>query len=610
MSYPLKYSKLPLTRDNPMFRSKLFSILLGIGVSIGFAEEDQSVRLDAYSGVGSVLLHWTTAEINSAEAVHIFKSIDRQYSYELIAEVNPDLDRYLDTKLEDGQIAFYYVELVVDENQSIISDKTTPPFGQKLKNDNFEKFGIPFLSNMPSDFQTFRIANIILLEHFEDEFQQLDPIAISFPLANGDFVFQWAGLIPAEEMQTLFQYLSSYSNIKTLKSAWDSKWNSYEKDLRNNMLLTPDEYRRKGDSIITNIIENIIPKHINYLQRDLKFIESSPDIIVKNLIKNNNSIDVSFYALKQISTGTLTLECRLDIIAINLVDITPDSSFTVKMPEDWDFVTITNNGQRLGHFPLNFNSNVITRFLDGSISNYNTVLPFPLSALPTHDADYFWFNEIQYNSHDHSLHIEIAGRSDENLDYGLFFNDDLIRKINTGIQFEQTYFDYVFTLDMENEIGGWLDLKVKVDGEWSTMSETRPIITEESKIEARIPDGGQWQEVTFTTFGEANDFRKANTKSQMIPEVFAMFQNYPNPFNASTSVSIDLIEPAIIDLFITDAAGRKIKEFVQSEALNPGQYSFVWDAHDHSSGVYFLTIVAQMKDFLPVVQSRKMIYLK
>ena len=592
-----------------MFRSKLFSILLGIGVSIGFAEEDQFVQLDAYSGVGSVLLHWSTRDIISEKVINIYKSTDRQKSYELIAEVNPELDRYLDTELKNGQIAFYYVECVVNENQSIFSDRNTPPFGQSMKIANSNVLFSLIGSSLSKTDKLNIQGEIILSDYLEKEFPSIDPVSLAFPLMNPDFISQWIGIIPNSELQLFFELLSTPENNDILTKLWAEKWNELETSNRNALLLTPEEYSQIGKELIQNIIEVVIPLHIDYLQRDLDFIRLSPSIIVKDIVEENGYQKVNFYSLKSISSSEIIMESGLEKLTIELSDILSDSSFDVLLPKEWGVVSIAFNDQSLGTFPLNSGMGTKVKLLDGTIISFGDVLPFPISGF-LWDYDYFWFNEIEYNSHNHLLHVEIAGKSSEIMNYGLFFNDNLIWEINTGIQFEQTYFDSVFTLDMEDKIGDWLYLKVKVEGKWSTMSEARPIIFSNSKIEARIPDGGQWQEITFTTFGEANDFREANTDIQVIPEVFAMFQNYPNPFNASTSVSIDLIEPAVVDLFITDAGGRKIKEFVRSEALIPGQYSFVWDAHDHSSGVYFLTIVAQMKDFLPVVQSRKMIYLK
>jgi hypothetical protein len=96
----------------------------------------------------------------------------------------------------------------------------------------------------------------------------------------------------------------------------------------------------------------------------------------------------------------------------------------------------------------------------------------------------------------------------------------------------------------------------------------------------------------------------------MIPEIFALYQNYPNPFNAQTTISFDLLQPALVSLYINDAAGRIIHLFFEESQMGKGLYSYSWSGESYSSGVYFMTIQAQVDDYLPVVYSRKMIYLK
>jgi len=96
----------------------------------------------------------------------------------------------------------------------------------------------------------------------------------------------------------------------------------------------------------------------------------------------------------------------------------------------------------------------------------------------------------------------------------------------------------------------------------------------------------------------------------IIPEIFALYQNYPNPFNAQTTISFDLLQPALVSLYINDAAGRIIHLFFEESQMGKGMYSYSWSGESYSRGAYFMTIQAQIDEYLPVVYSRKMIYLK
>ena len=97
---------------------------------------------------------------------------------------------------------------------------------------------------------------------------------------------------------------------------------------------------------------------------------------------------------------------------------------------------------------------------------------------------------------------------------------------------------------------------------------------------------------------------------ELIPLEFALYQNYPNPFNSTTRISFDLLQDATLSLYVTDATGRIKTTFSDKEFYNSGKYNFDWNAESFSTGVYFFTINAEVEGYLPILFSRKMIYLK
>ena len=92
--------------------------------------------------------------------------------------------------------------------------------------------------------------------------------------------------------------------------------------------------------------------------------------------------------------------------------------------------------------------------------------------------------------------------------------------------------------------------------------------------------------------------------------MFALYQNFPNPFNYSTTIKFDLLESAVVTLVVIDAAGREVTEFLLDTPLNQGQYNYTLSVEGMSSGIYFVTLKAVVEDNLPIVDSRKMIFLK
>lgn len=127
---------------------------------------------------------------------------------------------------------------------------------------------------------------------------------------------------------------------------------------------------------------------------------------------------------------------------------------------------------------------------------------------------------------------------------------------------------------------------------------------------SRIPDGAVWIDDAPFSFGESNSRQSVGSQSLGLPEVFALYQNFPNPFNYSTTIKFDLLESAVVTLVVIDAAGREVTEFLLDTPLNQGQYNYTLSVEGMSSGIYFVTLKAVVEDNLPIVDSRKMIFLK
>jgi|GEM_PF-858524 len=73
------------------------------------------------------------------------------------------------------------------------------------------------------------------------------------------------------------------------------------------------------------------------------------------------------------------------------------------------------------------------------------------------------------------------------------------------------------------------------------------------------------------------------------PLTFDLKPPSPTPFNASTTIDFEL--PAAVDIRLTvyDITGREVQSLVNSHQ-SIGKHSVVWDAGNHSSGVYFVRL--------------------
>lgn len=78
---------------------------------------------------------------------------------------------------------------------------------------------------------------------------------------------------------------------------------------------------------------------------------------------------------------------------------------------------------------------------------------------------------------------------------------------------------------------------------------------------------------------------------QTVPNDFALYQNYPNPFNPLTTVKFDLPTESKVRLAVYDILGRKITDLASGD-YPAGYHSFIWNAKDVASGVYFARFTA------------------
>jgi hypothetical protein len=76
-----------------------------------------------------------------------------------------------------------------------------------------------------------------------------------------------------------------------------------------------------------------------------------------------------------------------------------------------------------------------------------------------------------------------------------------------------------------------------------------------------------------------------------LPDRDSLVTNYPNPFNSTTTIEYGLPEAGHVRIEIYDLLGRKVETLVDQE-LEAGHHRVIWDAGEHTSGVYFYRVVA------------------
>ncbi|MCD4818290.1 MAG: T9SS type A sorting domain-containing protein, partial [Candidatus Cloacimonetes bacterium] len=85
------------------------------------------------------------------------------------------------------------------------------------------------------------------------------------------------------------------------------------------------------------------------------------------------------------------------------------------------------------------------------------------------------------------------------------------------------------------------------------------------------------------------EYTSIDSNNNLLPMAVNFYQNYPNPFNPETTIKYQLSTPSYIKLQIFNIKGELIQTLVD-EHQNSGKHSIIWNAENHSSGLYLYRI--------------------
>jgi hypothetical protein len=109
--------------------------------------------------------------------------------------------------------------------------------------------------------------------------------------------------------------------------------------------------------------------------------------------------------------------------------------------------------------------------------------------------------------------------------------------------------------------------------------------------------------VLIDGFGDGITSVTLPTSGKKVDQYF-LNQNYPNPFNSNTIINFTIPEEDYVELAVYDINGKIVKTMVKQN-LAAGDYSFLLDASDIATGIYFYRL--RTKNFHSI---KKLILLK
>lgn len=372
------------------------------------------------------------------------------------------------------------------------------------------------------------------------------------------------------------------------------------------MLITPDEWENELFEVSSKIKEDLSllaysnSKAINFV-RDLEPLRITAAYTDKH---NQKLLNLYFFHPEVVSGKELLLLNDNEYIEVDLTNISNERNQIISIPEYWSNVSLMINDSLLSEFHILKNKNIIYTLK-------NEIIPFENEKKPylkfEKQNSEICLNEVQWNNLSKTLNLELAKKTELKHQYSILISSEIIWKVDKEKFHDQSFVDSSFVIKNLDLGSNVLSISFFQEDQYKDLEYI--VLDSESFIKAKNKNN-KWEDITHPTFGSENKINKSDYDASLIPEFFVLYQNYPNPFNGETRISFDLINNAIVSLFISDAKGRIHERFLDKKLINSGQYNFTWNGEKKSTGIYFVTLQAQVDKMPPAIFSRKMIYLK
>ncbi len=568
------------------------------------AKNADLVALALYEGAESILLVWDAPENTLPVQTIIYRKADFQSPFQKLTELTEAVTRYCDHDLENGHRYFYMIELMDESGDKFVSEKEIPPFGRLLP----QQDPIDEVKLLRTKTQTVTVEDVyhyILSSSIKSQFPSFDPKDTNelTHFIQGRMLYKhpWINLFirndfnrytPFNQLQNHVSFLSELTQI----------CKGVEPFVRNKVLLTPKEWEeslKQADIHVQNRLDELS----NSFSDEVEFYQTLPPLWITQFISSEAKNRLQILVINPDTDGEdFVLSYGDEHITIPIDPVTKrGDSFYIQIPSEWKDVRLMSQGRVYQSVPITIDEGY-TISLDGEFYT-------DLEESTVYEKHPVWINEWQVVPSENQWSVELVGEFNPETSYRVYLEDEVLWEINPTYIDETMFIDSTFSIDILEESSAWIHLKVESpDGE--RVIESKYLDKNTAVFQGRNPDGGKWYNDQPTTLGKSNLLTKNDAEAVFVPEIFALYQNYPNPFNRGTTIFFDMIEPAMVDLYITDATGRIIEIFLEDEMLSKGPYQYQWEAFQISSGVYFITLVAAVDDYPPVVFSRKMIYLK
>ena len=556
--------------------------------------------ISVYNGEGSILLNWTIPDSIKAKNTIIYSQKFGNEEFIEIATLPSKTFFFLDTNCEPGERYFYKIVIQDIYDKFFSGNLENLPFGScNLTQDPFSfNNNIQSVSSLFVEHIKDKLSPILIEDNFSRLLEVLDTKKIKY--------YNWIESFPSHKLRALARTVDQTNKIIFNPNLY-SEISNYENLYRNYLFLTPKMWDDQVNRTIMIIKDNwnILYSKYAITVNELNKIDPIRIVGLENSFTENPKIILNVFHEDKVSLREWYLLSGDEYIDLEKFPLGKTSNMAIEIPKHWNYVSLMASELIVQNLPIIKNKSVYYT-LEGDIIPYEQKNK-SLMKLKRGKSS-LWFNEIIWDPESMALNIEIVGKQELDESYFVRVQDENIWKIEPELNFSKQYIDSLFMFESKFSTPFIVELQNVKDSITATIEYI--VLDTIPKSIGRLNDGGTWEETKINTIGSTNRLSQNNYDSQLVPRLFVLYQNYPNPFNGQTKITFDLLEDAQVSLYITDAKGRVQEKILEEEFYNSGTYNFMWDAENHSSGVYFITLQAEVDQFPVAVFSRKMIYLK
>ena len=559
-----------------------------------------AIDVSVYNGEGSILLNWSFPDSIKVKNTIIYGQKFGDEQYKELAMLPPDIYYFLDTNCEPGSRYFYKVLVKDIYNNLYHSTASELPFGScdiienpslfdkniKSVNDLLNKYVKEQLyPNIPND-----SFNKLLEKLFEEEVHD----------------YKWIENFTPHLLKSYAQIIDKTNEIILNQNLYLGLM-SYEKLYRNQFLLNPEMWKNQIEKAVSLVRVNWRILYDGYPNAIAMLNKLDPIRIVasENFQLKNPKITLTIFHLDQLKSKEWYLLSGNEYINLEKFLRTDIGTIVVDVPQYWHNVSLMMEGLIVQTVPILIEKSILYT-LEGDIIPNTGDSPNLIKIKK--EKSHIWLNELNWDFKSKIFHVEIAGIKQLGEKYLIRDQEKIIWSIDLRNSFEEQYLDSVFSLGENFDFPLTLEFEMVNDSLQKSFEYI--VLDTVSKFIARVNNNGPWVSTISNTLGSTNTINQNEYDSELVPQLFVLYQNYPNPFNGQTRITFDLLEDAMVTLYVTDATGRVKDKILEEEFFNSGIYNYLWEGENLSSGIYFITLQAEVNNIQPVVFSRKMIYLK